>query len=357
MTEYFHDIDERREFFDSFHSNIMDHGLWMCKNLADLSNDVIKEVLCVYNLPYDVFRLQRTYIVFYTKIVDIFRTKFLFEVFSALRKGEVREEKDVVSIIKKKMKDSNFSARLTDDLANLLNKFLVSYLYQYFNIITNRDNINKHLAVFAKQASAEIEMYINVSIDFFRQNASLVIEYLNEQHEKHTEIDDPFGRCIFALMEETYDVKVFFDGEKEVQYFYREFCNPLIKVFREEILGEKAYDEINKKLKGFIQTLLKEGMAITKFSFEIFFPDEFFRRYLCNHLIVLLRKMNDLEISGQVIKTVNESLAAEGSRFMDFKPQHYYIIVDCWSDFIAQYNPDLLVETSEPLAQDDGPME
>lgn len=350
MYGYEFEINQKKEFHDNLHANIMEHGLWFCKNAADLSGDIMQAVIVEYNLPYDCFTLQKMYGRMYSKIVDNYMNLFMFKLFDVLEENLVRTKESALFMLKNKILESDIGKEFTEEATRMFRDQVVDYLGQFYKIAVSEEAIHKYATQFEERISADVHLNIDVSVRFFKDNYIELIEYLNELYEKNVEINDVLGRCLFKLIEDKYNISVYYDGKEEVQYFHREFANPFLDVIKYEVYGVQKYNAANNYLKKYIRSLLKKGVKITKYSFPIFFNDAMFKEHFCNYLMVILQSIHSFGRDDVIIQGVNKQFAKEvKDSSLHFRPEHYYIIVDCWAEFLGRYNPDLLKKAKEPV--------
>lgn len=349
MYGYEFEIDQKKEFHESLHANIMEHGLWFCKNAADLSGEIMQDVIVEFNLPYDCFTLQKMYAGIYQRIVDDYMKLFLLKMFDVLEDNLVRTKDSMFHILKEKILEADIGNEFSTQVTKMFHDQVASYLNQYYKIAASEESIHKFVSQFEKRINADIHLNIQVSVQFFKDHYVQLLEYLNELYEKNVEIDDVLGRCLFKLLEDKYDISVFYDGDDEVKYFQKEFAMPFISVIKEQVYGKQKYNAANNHLKKYIRTLLKKDIKITKYSFPIFFNDAKFKEHFCNYLMIILQSIQAFGQDAVIIREVNKELDKLEGDVGKFRPEHYYIIVDCWAEFLGRYNPELLKKAKEPL--------
>ena len=342
MAEQSFDLREMETFYSDFHANVMEHGLWFCKTVADLSNDIMKDVLADFSLPYDVFRLQRLYAIVYSKIFENYNSLFLGRIFSVLEKNIVEEE-NIIDVITEKVLSLNIAKDISKNLAVVLQRFVLSYMKRYVDISERKNLINKYLVDFKKRVSEEVDLNINVTINFIQGNSDRVIRYLRHLYEKDISLDDLFGRCLFALVEDRYDKEIYLDQSKGIKYYYKEFESPFLSILERKLIGRDKYKEINEALNKDIAPFLDKNTILTKYTFNTFYAEPEFKKKLCKYLIMVLKKIRAVEEGGMFISLINSLLSKEGGgAAVAFLPQHFYVIVDCWVDFVGRHAPELL---------------
>ncbi|THB69613.1 MAG: hypothetical protein D6E12_04425 [Desulfovibrio sp.] len=350
---YDFEIDQKKEFYDNLHANILEHGLWFCKNATELYNSIMKQLIVDYNLPYDAFDLHKKYVGMYNKIVATYMKLFLFSIFDTLESSQIRTKEELIAFMDKGAKEPGVENEFTETIVKLLNDDIHDYLRQFYKRIKSEESLEKYVSHFEKRIRADILLNIDVSLQFFKSNVNMLLEYLNELYEKNFELEDVLGRCLFKLLEDKYSISVYFNGTSEIQYFHREFGSPFLEIIKNSIFGMRKYYAANNYLKRYIRSLLKRNVQITKYSFPIFFNDEKFKEHFCNYLMVILQAIQAYGRDELIIRDVNAELKKQLPDFPHtFLPEHFYIMVDCWSEFLGQHSPDLLKRVKEPVIGD-----